>query len=78
MIRRNHVSDIIENGNLEELRFKRAELVSDSDVLLNDIASIDKAIAELDTVHKLALITTFKVKDTHFLILLRVTGNCSN
>lgn len=45
------VSDIIENGNLEELRFKRAELVSDSDVLLNDIASIDKAIAELDTVH---------------------------
>ena len=60
------VSDIIENGNLEELRFKRAELVSDSDVLLNDIASIDKAIAELDTVHKLALITTFKVKDTLF------------
>lgn len=60
------VSDIIENGNLEELRIKRAELVSDSDVLLNDIASIDKAIAELDTVHKLALITTFKVKDTLF------------
>lgn len=64
--KKNSTASVIEKGDLKQLREKRAELVTQADALSKEIELIDNAIGKLDDNHKLALISTFTVKDTIF------------
>ncbi|MCO6174916.1 efflux RND transporter periplasmic adaptor subunit [Flavobacterium sp. NRK F10] len=64
--KKNSTESIIEKGNLQELRQKRSELVTEADALTKEIELIDNAIGKLDDNQKLALITTFTAKDSIF------------
>ena len=67
--------EIIESGNLNSLRQKRAELVEQKDALTEDLQSIDAAIATLDTVKKTSLITTVTAKEQAFNHYFEIQGN---
>lgn len=64
--KKNSTSSVIEKGNLEEMRAKRTELVSQTDALRKELELLDEAIGKKDTNHKLTLITTITAKDTVF------------
>ena len=64
--KKNSTEAVIENGNLEQLRAKRGEIVTQSDALVKELALIDEAIGKLDQNDKLTLITTIAAKDTVF------------
>jgi membrane fusion protein, multidrug efflux system len=64
--KKNSTEAVIAKGNLEQLRTKRGELVTQSDAINKELALIDDAISKLDDNHKLTLITTFAAKDTVF------------
>ena len=53
---------IIESGNLEALRAKRAEIVLQQSTINEELTAIDNAISKLDTVKKLPLVTVFKAE----------------
>ncbi len=72
---RKSVDKIIENGNLEALRTKRTEIVAEQLAIANQLKQLDEAIASLDTIKKLPLVTTITVKDTLFNHYLELQGN---
>lgn len=61
-------SDIIATDNLKDIKSHRIQL-------LNEIASLEQAIEKLDTVKKLALVSTLKVKNQDFYHTFEVQGN---
>jgi membrane fusion protein (multidrug efflux system) len=63
---KNSTTSVIEKGTLEEMRAKRTELVAKAESLRKELELLDDAIGKKDTNEKLALITTFTVKDTVF------------
>jgi membrane fusion protein (multidrug efflux system) len=63
---KNSTTSVIEKGTLEEMRTKRSELVAKAESLRKELELLDDAIGKKDTNEKLALITTFTVKDTVF------------
>lgn len=63
---KNSTTSVIEKGTLEEMRAKRSELVAKAESLRKELELLDDAIGKKDTNEKLALITTFTVKDTVF------------
>ena len=69
------IEKIIENGNLEALRTKRTEIVTEQQAIADKLKQIDEAIATLDTVKKLPLVTTITAKDTLFNHYLELQGN---
>ncbi len=69
------IDDIIEAGNLEALRTKRSEVVEQQQTYANQLKQLDEAIASLDTVKKLPLVTTIAAKDTLFNHYLELQGN---
>lgn len=73
--KKNSTASVIEKGDLKQLREKRAELVTQADALSKEIELIDNAIGKLDDNHKLALISTFTVKDTIFNHYLELQAN---
>ncbi len=71
------VESIIENGSLGEMKAKRSELVQQRDELSGQLTRLDDAISELDTLHKLALVSTTTVKDTLFNHYIELQGSVS-
>ncbi|RNL84296.1 efflux RND transporter periplasmic adaptor subunit [Sinomicrobium pectinilyticum] len=71
------VESIIENGSLGEMKAKRSELVQKRDELSGQLTRLDDAISELDTLHKLALVSTTTVKDTLFNHYIELQGSVS-
>ncbi len=69
------IEKIIEDGNLQALRAKRTEVVGQQQTIANQLKQIDEAIASLDTIKKLPLVTIIKAKDTLFNHYLELQGN---
>ena len=71
----NTVEKVLESNNLETIRKKRAELVSDQEEIHAKIKSLDERIATLDTTKNVPLITTFKAAHEQFNHMLELQGN---
>ena len=69
------IDKIIEDGNLQALRAKRTEVVGQQQTIADQLKQLDEAIASLDTVKKLPLVTTITAKDTLFNHYLELQGN---
>ena len=69
------VDEIIATDNLEKIRLKRAEIITQQQELNAAIKSIDVKISELDKTKKLPLITTIKTKNEEFIHFLELQGN---
>ncbi|MBQ0736232.1 efflux RND transporter periplasmic adaptor subunit [Aquimarina celericrescens] len=69
------IEKIIEKGDLQALRAKRTEIVAEQQTVADQLKQIDEAIATLDTVQKLPLVTTIMAKDTLFNHFLELQGN---
>ncbi len=69
------IEKVIEEGDLSGIRAKRKEIMLDYTVMQNKIKQLDEAIAKLDTLKKLPLITTLKVQETVFNHYLELQGN---
>ncbi|THD69115.1 efflux RND transporter periplasmic adaptor subunit [Robertkochia marina] len=71
------VDDVIATEDLAQLREKKEALTIQRDSLNNRIGRLDRAIAAVDTVQKLSLVSTFQVKDTIFNHFVELQGNVS-
>lgn len=69
------IEKIIEEGNLQNLRSKRTEIITEQQEITNKLKQLDEAIAALDSVKKLPLVTTIMAKDTLFNHYLELQGN---
>ena len=69
------VEDLIESQNLEDIRAKKTELVSQQNLIKQDIKKLDIVIAQLDDNTKIPLITTFKLENSDFKHFLELQGN---
>ncbi|AEH00578.1 efflux RND transporter periplasmic adaptor subunit [Lacinutrix sp. 5H-3-7-4] len=73
--KKNTVEKVIESNNLENIRTKRAELVTEQDAIQSKIKQLDAKIKTLDTTQNVPLITTFKAKEEVFNHVLELQGN---
>ncbi|AXT61330.1 efflux RND transporter periplasmic adaptor subunit [Aquimarina sp. AD10] len=69
------IDKIIEGGDLQALRAKRTEVVAEQQSVADKLKQLDAAIASLDSVKKLPLVTTIMAKDTLFNHYLELQGN---
>jgi RND family efflux transporter MFP subunit len=69
------VEAIIESQNLESIRAKKTELVSEQNLIKQEIKKLDIAIEELDAGKKIPLITTYKLEASDFKHFLELQGN---
>ncbi len=73
--KKNTVESVLETNNLETIRAKRAELVDNQEEINAKIKQLDEAIAKIDTVKKVPLITTITAKTEVFNHQLEIQGN---
>src|SRR5690554_5974808 len=66
---------VLASGNLTELKEKRNEIDAKQQQLNEQISLLNEKIAQLDTVRKVPLITTIKVKQEVFNHQLEIQGN---
>ncbi len=66
---------IIASGNLEQLRAKREEIVTQKTSINEQLKQLDEAIAKLDTVKNVPLITTLVAKEEVFTHYFEIQGN---
>lgn len=66
---------LVAKGNLKELRERKSAITANLDALNTDLKAINNAIAKLDTVKKLPLITTLTTKEAVFEHYLELQGN---
>lgn len=71
----NSLDDILSSNNLERIRQKRTEIVDQQEAARAKLQQIDAAIAKLDTVKKVPLITTFIAQKTEFKHYFEIQGN---
>ncbi|MFZ0489534.1 MAG: efflux RND transporter periplasmic adaptor subunit, partial [Salegentibacter sp.] len=69
------VEDVIDEGNLSQIRSKKAELSEQQSELSSKIDKLDEAIKELDPNRNLTLVTTTKVTDALFKHYAEVQGD---
>lgn len=69
------VDAVIESQNIESIRAKKAELVSEQNQIKQEIKKLDISIAELDAGKKIPLITTFQLEEAEFKHFLELQGN---
>jgi RND family efflux transporter MFP subunit len=69
------VESIIESNDLAAIRNKKVEIVSKQKEINGQLKQLDEAIANLDIIKKVPLITTFKVNDTVFNHYLELQGS---
>lgn len=69
------VEAVIESGNLELMREKKAVLLTSYDSIGAILGTLDAAIAEKDTLKQLPLVTTYTVNDTLFKHYIDIQGN---
>lgn len=71
----NNLEEVIASGNLEKLRAAKEQLAMERDSLSSSIAKLERAIAAVDTVQKLALVSTLDIQDTVFKHYVELQGN---
>lgn len=69
------IDAIIESKDLETIRSRKTELISEQSQIKQEIKKLDIAIAELDSKKKIPLITTFKLESSDFKHFLELQGN---
>ncbi|WP_343328904.1 efflux RND transporter periplasmic adaptor subunit [Polaribacter staleyi] len=69
------VADLVATGNLKELTAKKKEITAEIEAINTDLEAINEAISKKDTIKKLPLITTIKVKEEIFNHYLEIQGN---
>lgn len=69
------VEELIEAGDLQEIRAKKAELSSKQSELSSQLASLDEAIKELDVNEQFALVETKKIEDKVFKHYVELPGD---
>lgn len=69
------VDKAIESKNLTTIKSTRAEIQKQYDAIGAELAKLDAALAELDTIKKVALVSTAIVKDTVFTHYIDIQGN---
>ncbi len=69
------IDAVIEKGNLTEIRALRGEISKELHAVEEKMNALDEAIAKLDTVRKLPLVTTLAARDTVFKHYLELQGN---
>ena len=69
------VDDVLENGNLEEIRAKRKEVAELQNTYEAELKRIDEYIASKDTLKKRPLVTTIVANDTLFNHYLELQGS---
>lgn len=73
--KKNSVESVLESNNLETIRQKRADLVSEQETIQGKIKMLDAAISKIDTVKHVPLITTLIAKEEVFKHVLEIQGN---
>jgi len=71
------IEAIVAKGNLDEIRAKRTEIVTKQQEIAEQLKTLDKKIAVLDTTKKVPLISTFIAKEDNFTHYLELQGNVS-
>lgn len=66
---------IIADENLKEIRAKKSAIMEDQQIVSDQLKQLDEAIARLDKVKKVPLITTLEVKDEKFNHYLELQGS---
>ncbi|MFY7987907.1 MAG: efflux RND transporter periplasmic adaptor subunit [Flavobacterium sp.] len=69
------IDKAIESKNLTTIKTTRAEIQKQYDAIGAELAKLDAALAELDTIKKVALVSTAIVKDTVFTHYIDIQGN---
>ena len=69
------VEEIIEEGNISEIRAKKAELSAQQSELSSQIANLDAAIQKLDKNKQFTLVEIMQVKDTLFRHFVEIPGD---
>jgi RND family efflux transporter MFP subunit len=69
------VNKAIESKDITKIKTTRAEIQKQYDAIGAELAKLDAALAELDTVKKVALVSTAVVKDTVFTHYIDIQGN---
>ncbi len=69
------VESIIETNDLVKIRNKKSEIVANQKIIASQLKQLDEAIAKLDVIKKIPLVTTFKVNDTVFTHYLELQGS---
>ncbi|AXT51552.1 efflux RND transporter periplasmic adaptor subunit [Aquimarina sp. BL5] len=69
------IEKVIEKGDLTAIRAKRSEVVAEQQAVADKLKLLDQAIASLDTIKKLPLVTTIRAKDTLFTHYLELQGS---
>ncbi|PNQ72038.1 efflux RND transporter periplasmic adaptor subunit [Hanstruepera neustonica] len=73
--KKNSLENVLSSNNLELMRQKRAEIVEQQQTIHDQLVQLDDAIAKVDTVKKVPLITTFKAKTEPFNHYFEIQGN---
>jgi RND family efflux transporter MFP subunit len=69
------VDKAIESKDITKIKTTRAEIQKQYDAIGAELAKLDAALAELDTIKKVALVSTAVVKDTVFTHYIDIQGN---
>jgi len=69
------VDAVIESQNIESIRAKKTELVTEQNLIKQEIKKLDIVISELDAGKKIPLITTFQLEESQFKHFLELQGN---
>ena len=69
------VESILETNNLEKIREKRSDIISEQTEISLKLKQIDDAIAKLDTLKNFPLVTAFQVKQNSFNHFLELQGS---
>ncbi len=73
--KKNSVENVLESNNIETIRKKRGELVSEQQSINEKIKLLDEKLKSIDTVKHVPLITTFTAKTEKFEHVLELQGN---
>lgn len=71
----NSIDAVIEEGNLTNMKLKRDQVLRSYDSIGKILGQLEVAISEKDTLKRLPLVTSFKVKDTVFNHFIDIQGD---
>lgn len=71
----NSVEAVIQEGDLAKMKNKRDQVLASYDSIGKILGSLEMAISEKDTLKRLPLVTSFKVKDTLFNHFIDIQGD---
>lgn len=69
------IDNLVSNGNLKELKDKRAEVDASIQKINEDLKKLDDRISQLDTIKKYPLVTSVIIKPQEFIHYLELQGS---